>query len=172
LRRDFVDESVSIPRGELGDFSPVFIPALERPYFTLRNLDMPSGWLKRVLADLAQDRFSEGFRLTKQHGVEVKVSVIGTAILDPWRETESIGFRCLPLPHGGGYTPKVLVGGIPLDLMGTAPISLLCVGCDAERMLALTGLLSRGIFPLTFNLRSFRAFQRLVLRLHSIEERL
>jgi hypothetical protein len=172
LRRDFVDESVSIPRRELGDFSPVFIPALERPYFTLRYLDMPGGWLERILADLAQDRFAEGLGLTKQNGFEVKVAMIGTAILDAWRETEPIGFRCLPLPHGGGDTPKILVGGVPLDLMGATPVPLLCVGRNRERMLALTGLLSRSIFPLTFSRRSLRAFQRLVLGFNSIKERL
>jgi hypothetical protein len=44
---------------------------------------MSSFWTQGILADLVQDRFAEGFRLTKQYGFEVKVSVIGTAILQP-----------------------------------------------------------------------------------------
>jgi hypothetical protein len=56
--------------------------------------------------------------------------------------------------------------------MGATPVPLLCVGRNRERMLALTGLLSRSIFPLTFSRRSLRAFQRLVLGFNSIKERL
>jgi hypothetical protein len=43
---------------------------------------MPGGWLERILADLAQDRFAEGLGLTKQNGFKVKVAMIRGAILD------------------------------------------------------------------------------------------
>jgi hypothetical protein len=172
LRRDFVDESVSIPRRELGDFSPVFIPALERPYFTLRYLDMPGGWLERILADLAQDRFAEGLGLTKQNGFEVKVAMIGTAILDAWREAQAVRFRCFALTLGGGNSAKVLIGGVPLRLESATPIPILSIGGNRERMLALPTFLARGLFSLAFGLGAGWTLQRLVLGFNSIKERL
>jgi hypothetical protein len=42
---------------------------------------MSSFWTQRILANLAQDRFAEGFWLTKQNGLEVKVTMIRGAIL-------------------------------------------------------------------------------------------
>jgi hypothetical protein len=56
--------------------------------------------------------------------------------------------------------------------MGAASIPFLRICRDAERMLALTAFLARGLFSLTLNFGAIRAFQRLVLRLHSIKERL
>ena len=53
-----------------------------------------------------------------------------------------------------------------------AAISLLGIGGDAERMLALTALLSGRILSDSFGLRPLQAFQGLVLRFNGIEERL
>ena len=79
---DLVNEGESVPRDELVDFTTVFILALERPYFAVCYLDMSGGWLERVLADLAQDRFAERRRLAEENGLEVKVLVIRRTILD------------------------------------------------------------------------------------------
>ena len=65
------------------DGTPTLIFADELADFSWPNLDMSGFWAQRILADLGEDCFAEGSRLAKQRGVEVKVLVIGGAILDP-----------------------------------------------------------------------------------------
>jgi hypothetical protein len=74
------------------DSSATLIFANELANFSVCYLHMPSGWLEGVLANLAQDRFSERRWLAKQNGLEVKVLMIRTAILDSLCETKPIGF--------------------------------------------------------------------------------
>ena len=83
MRCDLVNESESVPRGEFGDFTPVFIPALERPYFAVCYPQMSGCRLERVLANLGEDLFAEGRWLAEQNGFEVKGAMIRTAMLDP-----------------------------------------------------------------------------------------
>jgi hypothetical protein len=66
---------------------------------------MSSFWTQGILANLAQDRFAEGFGLTEQDGVEVKVPMIGTAILHAARETKPVGVRRFTFTLCGGMTP-------------------------------------------------------------------
>jgi hypothetical protein len=150
LRHYLVDERVSVSAGELVDFAPALIFADELANLPLRYLGNPRLRLKRIFADLGEDRLAEGRRLTSQNSFEVKVLVIGGAGLDPHCETKPVIFRRFVFTHSGSMTPKVLVGGIPFRLKRTTPIPLLGIGCDAQGMLALPVLLAGGIFASPF----------------------